>query len=1003
MSEDKLSFENDGLVDFSERDQKPVLQKPAMAAVLSQVSSQSHPVLARWVDTVVPRLMTLLSVKPAKGMSVRAARDLVAKSPGGDVEHRMRRLTQLRDQSMAVHIINAALGGWTIVERAGLSDEERKMYLAAVTLHDVNKLHPESDMVLTPDSHEAYAKVFLDWGARLGVWDFVDRGLWQDIAFLAQNAESKRGENRTLGNFQNLRHSPGDLEDLATYVRTADLMASVCYHPDDALQHEGTNPLRDEIRRALQHRGQYELRYHKTSENRDLLTQLIHNACLAEAQRAGWVPILYFADGVTYLVKKGSPEPTTTGLPGQVRRAIVEIAQRHTGELIARDGKGIKYKPEFRELLYPATAGRQIISRTLDIIGDKKASVAAERRRKTTLRPGQNVTLDLTYPEGLAVDRLAEAMFALSKLLHEYYPSADVDELLVRSLGMEARLPEFRAIAVTGGVGYHWYYVAGHYVAGHPGLSAADLEALMGAALDKSLEQLGPLSEGEAFGFLEGYIAKVLTWGGSSGPWDFAAELERYETTKARGGRRVCAICNSPFETREDFSIYSNKKVASPRVASGRGICDVCRTQELLRRFALGRTAQQGDNTKYLHFYPSYYFTPLTAKAMSAAYRDLQGVVFQDIAKPLGDLGVSLETLASLDAFHILELPNSKRIADKVEYSSQELHGYYVVGLPPMGRKPTDTESWYMPALLGLLAPILFGAKVVVSGSLMPVYRSGAEFPETVILDGPHPFWQHFMRQNRFRLDELERALPAAIGLYSLTAEAYRDGQGFPVWNQLGSVSRSVGSDLLAVFGYADRIQHAAAAAGKSGKGKAGRGTAPMTATDGLTPRLAERLLSYYQSLKDYEDQIGIGGEDTMSLVKGIVDRYLKFYRPEGHAAFARLRPLSVALEVILDSDPAVNRDDLQLQIEGALHAVLDRVRQGGAQGWVPKEARKTEDAVPLVEDFARFMLDEVFDRKFLGDRAILRRRMNRWKDACEAYYVKQWFAQKTASQAEKE
>ncbi|MFM9157718.1 MAG: type I-D CRISPR-associated protein Cas10d/Csc3, partial [Dolichospermum sp.] len=97
---------------------------------------------------------------------------------------------------------------------------------------------------------------------------------WQDIAFLAQNAEDARGANLTLANFPDIKLSPEDLIGLAEFVRFADLLASIAHRPDSLYEEK----IRAIVRRRL--KDKYVIRHHRTIENRGLLTQTIHNAVL---------------------------------------------------------------------------------------------------------------------------------------------------------------------------------------------------------------------------------------------------------------------------------------------------------------------------------------------------------------------------------------------------------------------------------------------------------------------------------------------------------------------------------------------------------------------------------------------------------------------------------------------------------------------------------------------------------------------------------------------------
>ena len=500
--------------------------------------------------------------------------------------------------------------------------------------------------------------------------------------------------------------------------------------------------------------------------------------------------------------------------------------------------------------------------------------------------------------------------------------------------------------------------------------------------------ELGEPQREEAFGFLNEYVSQVLTLGGNVSNRDFAVELGRYEKSKARGGKRTCAICNSAFETREDFSSYSNKKVVSSKSQSGRGICEVCQAEELLRRFALGQTMREEGQTKFLHLYPTYFFTPVTASAMSFAYRQLKNVVFSDIAKELQASDFDIRKLAETDIFKVSEPPNEKRRLERVSYSENEMHAYYLLGVPYLGREPSDTQSWVMPALLALVVPLIFGVKVAASSSAQPTYPTGADFPvptDMVVIDGAHSFWQHGMKRLSFGLTDLEPAIKSACAMYGLLSEAYKDGSGFAIWNQLGAVARELDSDPLAVFGYADRIES------QQSKGKT-----TVTSTDGMAPYLAERLTDYYGYITDYYQTILGEGGSRMAMIEDLVDKYASFYRARGRAAFGRLRPISLAADVVLDSPTELDRPSLQLQIEGRIFAMLDGVRDRVTEGWIPKGAWTDAERQPFVEEFARYFLVSIFDEYCHSDRAMLRKRLNLLKNGAEAVYIKKYGTKQT-------
>ena len=963
--------------------------KPPIAKIILDGIQDAPPALRDWVEKVVPNFLSVLAFHNAKGMSETEADRFLARSSVKNVESKTkakRSLVAMPDQSLAVHTLNAALGGWTVVVLAGLGDMEQRLYLAGITMHDLNKMLG-TDLRLQGRQYETYEKALKAWSERLGLWTFLDNRYWSDVAFLAQNAEAVRGENRTAANYPDLQTPPEDLEPLTDFVRLGDLLASGAKHPDDVLNMRRGDKVKEIIQRVL--RGKYRLRYHKTADNRGLTTQLIHNAVLEQAKAVGWLPFLYFSNGVTYLAPKESAEPDLSGVPSRVRHMLIDSVADKLGQLVNRDGKGLKFSSEFTELLTLKRSLDIAIKRLFAIVHDKKAISTDKRKASTRLKPGVSIDLDLDYPSSLNVDRLAEGLLGIVKLLLAYHQGdrAIYEAEVIEYIEQEKHLEAFNAINVNGGTFYNWYYVAGHYLRDHTGFDVEDVASLLQRVAIFVIQKYGEPEREPPFGFLEDYIGQTLSMGRESKAWDFAGELSLYTLNKKpRSGKQICAICNSSFNVRKDYSTFSNKKIISAKTASERGICEICQAETLLRRFTLGRTMLADDGTKFIHFYPTYFFTPITAKVLRRAYDKFKQAVFTDVIKPYQQAGYEVGALLHADVFQILEVDNPKRRLDRVDYPEGQMHGYYLLGIPFLGRDPSDTENWVMPALLALLSPLLFGTKTVVSDSAIPLYTSGADFPETVVLDAPHSFWQHGVKKTHFRLDELKAGLQAAIAMYGLLSEAYKDGKGYAIWNQLGSVARRLDSDPLSVFGYADRISS------QQSKGKANVNT-----TDGMTPWLAERLAIYYDHITNYYQTYNLGGKNEMELIKETVDKYTAFYRAKGSkgrsaSAYSRLRPFSLAVDVILRSPTSDELDDasLRLQINGNLLAFLDRIRSGDSTitAYIPAGRSKNELLHPAVQTFTDHMVDEVFGRYCNRDRAILRKRLNDLKNGCEAYYI---------------
>lgn len=956
-------------------------EPPLVVLALETLNNAEDKVLRDWIEKVFPNILDYFSLKPAKGMSVEAAKELAVNAKPDKKEKIINTLVEHKDQSLAIHLLNAAVGGWTLVKLANLEELQQRLYLAAVTLHDLNKivLKQLGNTRMDGKEWDKYHHYFNIWAETLGLWKFISSEYWQDIAFLAQNAEDARGANLTLANFPDIKLSPEDLMNLAEFVRFADLLASMAHRPDSLYQEN----IRAIVRRRL--KDKYVIRHHRTIENRGLLTQIIHNAVLDKAREVGWIPFLFFPDGITYFASKDSEKLDLSNIVEIVRSQILKTADKGLNRLIYRQPKGIiSCKPDMKEVADVERASETLIKQIFNILGDKRTPVTGERREKIRSIP-ELADLDWNYPANLQVDRLAEGVRGLVDIFKEYYGVTEDQAIqsLLNALDMNEYVETLKRIPALGGVPHGWYFLAGHYMGKHGSLNDAELEDVMLKTIRQVITEWGKPEGITAFAFLDSYIDQVLDISDSDKKHDFEKELNRYHRNKANRKREpICAVCNSAFDVREEFSSYTNKRVTSLSKESLRGICTVCQAEKLLRTYSLNRGLEADDDVIYLHLYPDYYFTPETALIMNRAYKSFAQNVFSDLDKELAKHNYDPKYIPRADVFRVGadSKENEKRRLEKVEYPEGQMHGYYLLGVPALFKKPTDTEVWHIPALLTLIAPLTFGVKVVTSRLTLPPYDSGADFKETAILDGVHTYWQHGIKKSSFRLDELLTAIPAAFAVYALTSQAYRDSRNFPVWNALNNVSQSLDTSPLYVFHYADRILENIKKEERKKK-----------ATQLSDPAIivSKKLLNYYQLLIEYYQ-----GDNPMNMIQDLVDKYARFYRASGKnsSAYTRLRPLNIAAKVILESQPNTAENDLQLMIEGYLFSLVDGVLNNNNEGYIPSEVVKDKSQrETVIQDFSQYFVKEVFQNYCRAERSLLRKNINLIRHAAEAWYIKQY------------
>jgi CRISPR-associated protein Csc3 len=262
-----------------------------------------------------------------------------------------------------------------------------------------------------------------------------------------------------------------------------------------------------------------------------------------------------------------------------------------------------------------------------------------------------------------------------------------------------------------------------------------------------------------------------------------------------------------------------------------------------------------------------------------------------------------------------------------------------------------------MPAFLALALPLITGAKVVISEMSLPLFSSGHDFRETVILDAPHPYLDRLLKNKRIRVNELLKKLRFLTHIYTVNLDTYAD-RGKPQWKHLSGIARDLDTDPLFLFSYLRRQQ---------------RG-------ESLYAGEVEQYLHIYKEMLDLEEDLGN--------IQQCVELYTSFYRG-GYQSHSILKPVDIAAKAIINSPTNIDEEDLLWQIQGELQNWLDRVRSRQATGYAVFRGRDIDSKqAPAVHEFVKYFYDEVFKNYCQGERGELRRRINRFKDGCEAYYV---------------
>ena len=1009
-------------------------------ALLRRAVEGRDQALVDFVDRLAPAILTHFASVPALGGSGRVSSLADPCLPPGlpriSPEARQR-FADRHDQSMVTHILNGAFAGMRIAEKLppakALNDLEKRLWLLGYVAHDYAKVY---GLASSAGELPAIRRAIACLGQRLGFEGLLPA--WEeyldDIVFLAQNTQTVEGANLNLRDFAGLKIHPRRLEVLRLLSSYADVLVHVTSPSEVAMRGADGRDRATNLREKLEilfGAGQApRLAYHRLTEVRGLLSNLINNAVMAALSASGYEPYLFFPNGVVYLAEPGRvAQADAVALAEAVWARVVDLVSSSDDFGVRRAGTGLIPSSALYELTGLAgllDAGRR---ETMGITSSHAAerlygfltgeSLNDLRRRVGNPERAKELQAEIVEEAGLPhdarVDRLGEFLAFVRRAVADTFRKApDVAPVLLEWLGLAAEVTVEEATRQKGGTCFGWFFAAARFIQRHEGIDDYQIEEL----LKELSERTAAWIEGQRLGrrlsptisdAVKAYVVSHVEvdgalLGGTAGDRGFGAELRGYERNKD-SRRPTCSLCSSPYRSAPQEATevpfgnqqYSNRNplaVRGPR-AVVRGTCPVCRIEMMLRRVQQGAVNEK-DKPVQLYLYPTYFFTPETSKMVRHfldALEDLDLSPFSgtSLIRHLRGKGCGVASVLEYPQYaanpDVEPLDLRRATVRAPRYSENDAAAFFVLSMTPKrvrGRKLTEADAWAVPTLYALLLPLMLSTKVVASASFVPVFGNGADFRETAILDAPHGFTRHVLGRERFRVDELEEHLMRLLRVYDLHLDVFAESSDLH-WPQLNALAKDVATDPLYVFQYYERR----ARGDKSARGKKGG----KAQTGGIAAWDVDRYVDIYRAL---------GGDANMGFIGELVDAYAQFYQAEYaklDSAYAVLRPLMTAIETTVESDPNTTPDDLLLLVAGALNDDQVRVRENKADGWDPiwrnASLGTPQERLVLsrqkIEEFAELFLAKAFMGYCHGDRALLRERANRIRSAARFYYLQHY------------
>lgn len=923
------------------------------------------------------------------------------------------------DQTLRAHLLNGLLPtlhvarllkAWGAPQFRAYDDTMRRVFMAGYILHDYLKLRDAGNQLEAAGfSHNApvgaaqmptLEAIFREWCVRLGLESFLKpvggaENFLQDLIYIASNTQVRWGTLRNLSLLKRLTLHTSQLDLAEQLSRLSDLLAYVIQTPPQVM----TQKIQSEINTLSG--GLARLTYHHVSENRGVLTNFIHNAALTALTHEYRQSLLYAPSGVIYLEhKKNAPS-----LPEMVFvvEAIIKKTREMVGKRLAmsktgikRDGKGMKYAAYYW-LFFDLPQFIQIgVDATFKVINENKKPSAGKRFEKMVSGNWMDARVNLDLPDSIRVDQLAEWCFLAEKQVAESLPDFDTGVFLLTEMGLSALEDDFRAVPRdnrAGGVGYHWYFAAGHFIKRNPGLSPAEVEDKARQMAQRLADAVRSHVTQSATGTrtdwddLRTYVTQTLTLGSETKPdlrTSLQTELHRYSNAKrkGRGSTQICALCSSPYridKQREAAVLFAPQVYTNKKLLDGsdpiRDICSICSMEMMIRQILTNRSAASGGDfegrrVRYLFFYPVYFFTPETLEVIRHAHNQLKRVSFTELMRQLnknGGMDFSPATLQCLQEFMLepQEIdPETDRYV-RLHFPENEPITFYFLGVPPPSRDPKDAEAWVHPALLSLLLPLMLDIKVVASESSLPLMLEANEINETVFFDAPHAAIQYIIQEPRINVDEILPTLQRMLAAYFIhvDANATQGAGGFDYrWQDIPATARLLAQSPLYAFHYLKKWQR-----------KQKMETIPSSK--------AAQYLKYAQYLS---------GDETMtSHARKLTELYRQFYRAKGWKSNSILQPVTKTARAILDADTRLfgNPEALIEAVYGYLRGFIERAYNEKLA--FPPGGSTRESQQEAMREFARYFVQDIFFGVFRGDKSALRgKQLNLLKNACEVIYL---------------
>lgn len=544
-----------------------------------------------------------------------------------------------RGESLYMHIMNGITMLESLRSLLGLSDIETRLLFTVFTIHDINK-DPDftgkrySDIAIPPNFEQQIHKF------NLNTFFPEYRQHLVEITSLAGQHGGHSGGMSILARPSGSQR----LEKLLDLIRAVDILD--LSHQLEERSHKATflsylNDFADD--------QQYTFFLHRLTENRGTLSNMIHHAIVTVLQAHDLTPLLYYPDGVVYLL----PQTQSIIINGEVRRKMArqtavlinDLTGQEYESFIQSGIQGIKVDPKCLELGIPFeklwnTMHTRVQTRNLNreqLLGkilertERSFAKNAASNEDTAILVRQKLSDPGTLlPESTERLRDGELIRTYYIFLNTHFAQtiADAWEHIYDLFEIPN---EIRAWLSFFDPRWDRPYVFMPAVT-HSHETIYELIEADGTNLIGEM-----VVEDDKADLFDDYLARYALFGsmGSvqlSALSQFSDHLQQYVTTQ----HKQCVHCSTTFPTerwmtndvRSDITVqtFSNRLRGGPGEPK-KFICRLCQLQFLVER--LNYEEVRGEKTMYLHFFP-YSFLP--APYLTAMRQEIDEIRRSDTA-----------------------------------------------------------------------------------------------------------------------------------------------------------------------------------------------------------------------------------------------------------------------------------------------------------------------------------------------------------------------------------